>query len=66
MYFQIGTLKKQKNRIGYNRKPMLRDILENGCSGKEDFEAATGGVFQRNLQNFYEYLFHRTSSDDCL
>ena len=33
------------NRIGYNRKPMLRDVLENDCSGKEDLEAATGGVF---------------------
>ena len=31
--------------MGYNRKPMFRDVLENGWSGNEDLEAATGGVF---------------------
>ena len=31
---------------------MFRDALENGCSGKENSEAATGGVFPWILQNF--------------
>ena len=31
---------------------MFRDVLENGCSGKEDLEAATSGVFLWILQIF--------------
>ena len=27
---------------------MFRDALENGCSGKEDSEAATGGSLKRD------------------
>ena len=42
----------QSNRIGYKRKPMFRYVLENGCSGKEDSEATTGGVFLGISRNF--------------